>query len=394
MAIRNDVTKPTRAVAVQEPRAAVNTPAGVSAPVDAFSTERPQLSPPPQAFPTIAGYSHPIDARELPDANGGVGVMSLNLANGAGDKYRTAANRAAQAALLREAGASVVGFQEVDTGVSRSGDVATALDIARQVSPSLEAFGPGRNPPVVDLHAEAPDTALRKGADGTTLYQTPGATLITGESFSGDDRGGGVAGDRGADATYGNALYVAAPNRVTEAYTLVLPHSVDGAPVSSSEDLAALAAGPLSAEERAALGTRNEAARRAAKSEPRTALIARMVGPDGRERTVINVHLAAGRENEALRHKQLAFLAQAIQAEQRGPPARDVVLMGDFNDSVADVGRALEPIGMRREVGGRKEGIRNIDQIWVSQAVHADTSAQVKTNGTSDHPHAAYTVVR
>lgn len=373
-------------------------PAATARPTeDRFSSVPAPPSPRPEPFPAaIPGYSHPIDAKELPDPDGGLGVLSLNLANGAGDRYRTPANRAAQAALLREAGASVVGFQEVDTGVGRSGDVATAVDVVRHLNPAFEIFAAPGSPPVVDLHDASPATAIRRGADGTTLYQTPSGTLISGASFSGDDRGGGVAGDRGADATYGNALYVAAPHRVVDAYTIAVPHSAasDAPPVAGHEQLAQLADGNLTREERTALGDTNDAIRRGARTEPRTALIARVTGPDGKERTIINVHLAAGREHEALRQKQLSFLADVISAEQRGPPAREIVLMGDFNDSVSDVGRVLEPIGMRREVGGRTEGIRNIDQIWVSRATEADTSAQVKTNGVSDHPHAAHTVVR
>src|SRR3954462_7539618 len=40
----------------------------------------------------ISGYDHPIDATELPDPGDGTAVMTLNLANGAGDVYRTAEN--------------------------------------------------------------------------------------------------------------------------------------------------------------------------------------------------------------------------------------------------------------------------------------------------------------
>lgn len=343
---------------------------------------------------TVPGFGRPVEARELPDPGAGTAVMTLNLANGAGEGYRTPENRAKQAALIADARASVVGFQEVDAGVDRTRDVNTALDVVRRLNPAFDPFFSGPPVPVVDLHAPVVGTALRQGADGTRLYQTPNATLILGESFSGDDRP--VAGDGGADATYGNALYVAAPNRVAEAYTVVLPHSVssDSPPTADRQQLTALAHGGVTAEERAALGARNEGIRDAAASEPRTALVARLVGPDGKERTIINVHLAAGKENESLRQKQLAYLADLVRAEAGGSPAREVLVMGDFNDSTTDVGRGLEPAGLRRVVGGKKESFGNIDQVWVTGGMTTDTSAQVKTRGVTDHPHAGYTVLR
>ncbi|QDE71136.1 hypothetical protein BHS09_31495 [Myxococcus xanthus] len=77
-----------------------------------------------------------------------------------------------------------------------------------------------------------------------------------------------------------------------------------------------------------------------------------MVGNDGREKSIINVHLASGNENAALRAKQLDYLADVVRAESKGPPAREVVVQGDFNDSTKNVGAALEDAGLRRVVGG------------------------------------------
>lgn len=343
-----------------------------------------------------AGYGHPVDASELPDPGNGTAVMTLNIANGAGEKYRTAANRAAQAALIREAGASVVGFQEVDVGVQRTGNVNTALEIARLVNPAFDAFANGGPVARGDWAQRPAGTGVLSGADGTTVFQTAQGSLITGESFSGDDRGSGVAGDKGADAIYGNAIYVGAPNRVVEAYTVSLPHSagVNDPPPLSRAELRTLAAGPLSPETRSALGERNEAIRHRSGIEPRSALVARVEGPDGVQRTIINLHLSVGRDHEALRQKQLAFVSELIRAEREADPPREVLLMGDFNDDVADVAKGLAPAGMQRVVGGRKDSFANIDQVWVSPGMVTDTSAQVKTRGVSDHPHAGYTVLR
>ena len=60
-----------------------------------------------------------------------VTALSFNLANGAGDEYRTAAQRAAQRRFLDTSGADVVALQEVDSFVLRSGDV----DVVREVTP-------------------------------------------------------------------------------------------------------------------------------------------------------------------------------------------------------------------------------------------------------------------
>jgi endonuclease/exonuclease/phosphatase (EEP) superfamily protein YafD len=135
-------------------------------------------------------------------------------------------------------------------------------------------------------------------------------------------------------------------------------------------------------------------------------LVTRVVGPDGREKSIINLHLVAEEKNQALRAKQLERVADIVRAESKGPPQREVLAMGDFNDTTANVGKALEGAGLHRVVGGRKEGIANYDQIWTSGGLDTDTSAQVDTGGNalghiadsqkgvSDHPYAGYTVIR
>ncbi|QAT84608.1 hypothetical protein EJ065_3039 [Corallococcus coralloides] len=148
--------------------------------------------------------------------------------------------------------------------VNRTGNVNTALDVIARVNPDFGVFASGAVPRFDINDASAPDTAVRTGVDGTTLYQTPSGTLITGESFSGDDRliqGKEISDaerDSGADATYGNAIYVAAPEQVTEAYTLALPNSAEEGALGAADSwqLAALANGNLTPEERDALMTR------------------------------------------------------------------------------------------------------------------------------------------
>ncbi|NTX35567.1 hypothetical protein HUA78_14055 [Myxococcus sp. CA033] len=390
---RNVLQQPAAAPVGNEARAKNGSAA--ETPKDSFtpspspgpSPTRPELNPAPPE-----GYSKPVKANELPDVGNGSGVLTLNLANGAGSKYRTEDNREDQARLIRETGANIAGFQEVDINVDRSGNANTALSVVAHLNPAFEAFKSG-TVPTVPIGEDAPATAIRKGNDGTTLYQTPEGTLVTGESFSGDDRN--IKGDSGADATYGNAVYVGAPDKVVDAYTITLPAAESGGPtVSSPEQLAALGDGKVTDAERNELGQRNEALRKNSPSEPRTALVTRVVGPDGREKSIINVHLAAGSESSGLRAKQLAYLADIARAEAKGPPARELVVMGDFNDSTKNVGDALEGAGLRRVVGGKKANGDNFDQVWVSGGLDTDTSAQVKTEGVSDHAHAGYTVIR
>lgn len=377
-------------------------PQAQARPVDTFTpAPRPGPSPrPPELNPQgVKSYSKPQSASSLPDPRG-TGVLTLNTANGVrSGEYRGPDDRRRQAELIQQTGASIVALQEVDVGVDRTRNVNTALDVLRHVNPAFADFlTQGADVPRVDIGQEAPGTAIRTGVDGTTLYQTPQGTLVTGESFSGDDRAGGVSNDTGSGATYGNALYVAAPNRVSEAYTVALPSSLEAnaPPGASREQLEALADGQLTDAERQQLRQSNEAIRDDPNGEePRSALVTRVVGPDGREQTIINLHVAAG-DNEAdatLRQRQLEYVAQLVQAESNGPPAREVVVLGDFNDSTANVAQAFEGTGLERVVGGRAATGANFDQIWTTGGITTENSAQVKTQGTSDHKHAGYTVI-
>ena len=369
------------------------TPAPTQRPGEA---KKPELNP----APLREGYSKPVSADQLPPPDQGTGILTLNTASGAGDEYRTGDKREEQALLIQQTDASIVAFQEVDVNVNSTGNVNTALDVIARVNPDFGVFASGDVPRFDINDTSAPATAVRTGADGTTLYQTPSGTVITGESFSGDDRpiqGKEVSDaerDSGADATYGNAIYVAAPEQVTEAYTLALPNSPEEGAIGAADagQLAALADGQLTPEERAALGTRNEALRDADGPEPRSALVTRVRGEDGQERTIINVHLASA-DDPKLREAQLEYLAQVVAAESKGPPAREVVVMGDFNSSTAEVGAAFGKVGLERVVGGAKANGDNFDQVWTTAGVNTQNSAQVETDGVTDHKYAGYTEI-
>jgi endonuclease/exonuclease/phosphatase family metal-dependent hydrolase len=357
---------------------------------------RPEINPQGERV-----YSEPQEADQLPDP-AGTGVLTLNTANGVqSGRYRDGDDRQRQADFIKATGASIVALQEVDVGVDRTQNVNTALDIIRRNHSSFDVFtDPNAKVPRVDIGQDAPETAIREGRDGTTLYQTPEGTLVTGESFSGDDREGGVDDDTDKGASYGNALFVAAPNKVSEAYTVALPSSLNkGAPSAPSEaQLAALADGKLTDAERTQLEQSNEAIRDDPNGEePRSALVTRVVGPDGRETTYINTHTAAGEGSEQLRQDQLAYIAQLAEAESKGPPAREVVVLGDLNDSTGAVDAAFDSTfdgGLNRTVGGDSYGRHNFDQIWTTGGLNTTNSAQVATHQTiSDHENAGYTVI-
>lgn len=365
---------------------------------DTFTPEGPRRVRSGESAPD--SYSSPISASQAGQNSGaGTGVLTLNIANGAGDAYRDGDTRERQADLIRDTGASIVAFQEADVNAARSGDVNTPLDVARRTNSAFDVFS-GSNPqvPEVDINEPAPATAIRKGSDGTTLYQTPDATLITGESYSGEDYGRYGVGteekpDKGADASFGNAIYVAKPNRVVDAYTVALPHSAGPEhPPASDELLGQLARGPATDAQRDELGKVNEGVRDNAEREPRSALVARVAGPDGRERTIINVHLSQNKYPED-RERQLEYITKIVEAERSADPSREIVVLGDFNSSTAEIEKAFEDAGLHQEVGGQKASFGNYDQVWVSNNTYTSASAQVETDGASDHLYAGYTVL-
>ncbi len=98
-------------------------------------------------------------------------VVSLNIASGAGEGYRTPEARAKQAAFLGDQHADIIGLQEVDVGTVRS----DGQDTAAQATSGLRG------------------------------------TLVFGRSFPFD---GGA---------YGNAVFVAQPNAVVSSRIVMLP---------------------------------------------------------------------------------------------------------------------------------------------------------------------------
>jgi endonuclease/exonuclease/phosphatase family metal-dependent hydrolase len=341
--------------------------------------------------PSGQGFSEPVFASELPDVPAGsTGVLTLNLANGKEDQgFREAENRTAQAKLIEETGASVLALQEVDVGVNRSGNVNTALDVVRQVKGN-ESFDRAFTPEG-ELKPDAPPGSSKRAYDdGSTLFQTDAGTLVTGTSFTAGPQHQ-IEGDAGPDASYGNALYVGKPNQVVDAYTVVLPGDPNNP--GPAVDLVPQGDGKLTEAQRDQLAARNNELR-TLPGEPRSALVARVVGEDGRPKTIINTHLATS-DNEELRKAQLQYVSQIVNAERQAQPPREVVVLGDLNSSPQEVEDAFTGAGtgLQKDVGGNKASFGNYDQVWSTPGLNTHTSAQVFTQGVTDHQYAGYTVI-
>jgi endonuclease/exonuclease/phosphatase family metal-dependent hydrolase len=352
-----------------------------------FSTE-------PEPEPTGA----PPDPRAMT-------VMSFNMASGAGDRFRTAANRRAQGVFLGRSAPDVVGLQEVDLGVDRSGDADTAHELAAAL-----AGGSGVGDCTFDVpavpHVRADGTRIARCAFGATVFGVgfraddtfaAGKDALPSGIMDADPSDGAVGVDRSSDAFYGNALVVRAPWEVASAYDLALPIDAAGpsAPPALLAELARDArddrldvdAGALSR-----LAAHNEAVRGQRGVEPRAALVVRVHRRDAGERahfTVITTHLeSAG--TQALRLAQLSSVADVVRAERAG--LARVVVAGDFNALPDVVAAVLGAVGLVHAAPA--DATPEIDQIWVDVGLAVELAALPATGGTSDHARAVLARVR
>lgn len=343
-----------------------------------------------------------VDAGPGGDAGPGaprvpVALATLNIASGAGDRYRTLAHRAKQGAFLAATGAEVLALQEVDLGTDRSGNADTAAAVAAGVA---QGFG---------SCAFAVEAAPHFSADGTRLARCAAGAIVFGIGFRADDPfspapDGTPSGimdvdesidpkgvDRGADAWFGNAAIVRAPWEVAEAYTVALPSDAAGS-APRAELLAALAKEARDEAAIAELAAHNLKARTGRSIEPRSALVVRLRAP-GTDAgagtggyTVITTHLeSAG--TAALRAAQLDAVV-AIAVAERTAASRRVVVMGDFNMQAAEAEPAL------KRAAFVVTSAAEIDQIWVDASLSLEASARVPTEGASDHAYAASARVR
>lgn len=289
-------------------------------------------------------------------------LVTLNIASGAADVYRTPEARARQAALLDASGAQLAALEEVDVDVERSGRIDTARAVAR-IDCGIRRCAAGAGAVVFAMAFRGDDPFASIGGEPIGIIDGDPSITPTGS-------------DRRPEAMYGNAL-VARGIVIVEAYAVGLP--TDTAQPADDPLFSALAAGDVvDATARETLGARNLALRNAPAIEPRVALVARVARDGTRPLSVITTHLeSAG--SLALRLHQLARVIAVAGAERDGPPMRDVVVLGDFNLSPSEAAAPLEAAGFVRAVGS------HVDQIWVDARLAILAADEPSTENASDH---------
>lgn len=320
-------------------------------------------------------------ARSDPPTPTPITLLTLNVANGAGASYRSPAARARQAAFIAGAGAELVALQEVDLNVERSGHADCAREVAR-LECSVEPF--------------TADGVRRCDGAGTA------GVVLFGRAFAGDDPFDAVNGvpsgimsddpptaDRSADASFGVALVARA--RVEGTYVVQLP--TDAAQVADDPLFARLALDPPPDSARADLAERNVALRRGKAIEPRVVLVARVPRVGARALSVLVTHLESADPTGAVRARQLDRVIAVAKAERAGPPARDVVVLGDLNQTARDSASRMTAAGLRL-AAAPSDDQAVLDQIWIDGSLELVRAGQVPTDGVSDHPFAALAVVR
>jgi endonuclease/exonuclease/phosphatase family metal-dependent hydrolase len=312
-------------------------------------------------------------------------LLTLNVASGAGDAYRTQEARARQDSFVASTGAQLFALEEVDLDVQRSHEI----DVAKAVA----GF---------DCTVSVPPFT----SDGLRRCTGAGGTVSYGRAFEGDDPYDAVNGipsgiidddpsidptgtDRSPNAVYGIALV----SRVLtgDGYVVELPSNVDQ-PVGSLQLFSGLAQDPPSADARSQLAVMNETARRGPAVEPRIVLVTRVPREGARTLSVLVTHLESGTEYGALRKNQLARVLAVAQAERVGPPARDIVVLGDFNQVPADSAEQMAAASLIHATP-TKDG-SGIDQIWVDKSLEIVSGGPISTQGVSDHDFAGLAVVR
>lgn len=327
---------------------------------------------------------------------GPITLMTLNIACGAGDAFRTAENRVKQGAFVARSGAEMIGFQEVDVGVDRSGNVDTAASVAAAIEPG---FGSCSFDVVDPPHMRGDGTRVTRCAAGAIVFGTgfraddpfaPNADGTPSGIQDGDESLNPAGVDRGADAFYGNALVVRAPWQIEGAYTVALPTTASG-PNLPTTLLDRLARGDVDADVIAALATHNDGARRRPAIEPRSALVVRVRKSTTTTLSVITTHFEASAGPMELRRAQLDAVVAIVRAEQQ-KNAHHVVVMGDFNMTPADAQPSLAAGGLVR--GAPPEPATDIDQLWLDPAFTVDVAKRVPTENVSDHAIAALATLR
>jgi len=241
-------------------------------------------------------------------------MLSFNTAQGAGPRYRTASHRAAQRRWLEQSGAQLIGLQEVDFFVARSGQV----DVATELTPF--------DCNVSDWRSEG--TRRCVGAAGTVVS----ARAFCAADLYRNDEQGRPAGipdengvwDRSPTACSGLSLIVRGL-AVKETYAVGLPNDASW-PVTRPFDRGLVAAS-IDETTLRALSEHNDAVRRGPAFEPRVLLVAHLTRPAGPELAVMVVHLEEeGGTPLALHQLQRVRTLMALERNA----GRQVVVFGDF----------------------------------------------------------------
>jgi Endonuclease/Exonuclease/phosphatase family len=307
-------------------------------------------------------------------------LLTVNIANGAGNFYRTSDTRAAQAAFVARSGATIVGMEEVDIGVDRSAHADTGDEVLAL-------------PCTV---AQPPYTA-----DGVRRCESAAGSYVFALSVRGDDTyrivdglpvgiEAGTSTDRSHDAVFGVAVGVR-HLAVTDAYAVMLPNTVDQPPDEAL--FAALGAGGPDAPARAQLAERNLSLRTLPGLPPRVALVVRLDHPGGVPLSVIETHLEIA-DIPGMGGNQLTSVLAMVRAERAGPPARQVVVMGDFNQATFGRAQSLLDAGLRRALDPPTSVGSVLDQIWVDTDLLLLRTGELSTGGVSDHPVAVRTTIQ
>jgi endonuclease/exonuclease/phosphatase family metal-dependent hydrolase len=322
---------------------------------------------------TLVACSHP---KAVP-----VTLLTINIASGAGDVYRSSDNRARQAAFVAGSGAGIIGMEEVDINADRSFHTDTANDVL-EIACSLAT-----------PEYTADGIRACRGAGGTYDF---GLALRGDDTFELDENGlpTGIPGDgstdRSHDAVYGVALG-ARDFAVSDAYDVGLPTS----PQQPADDplYTALAQSGPDSPARAELAARNLALRTEPAVEPRTALVSRIERPNAAPLTVIVTHLEIN-EFLDISANQLARVLVVARAERAGPPARRVIVMGDFNNATIGHADEFTAAGLRRALIPPDGVGDNLDQIWIDDELLLLDADQLPTMGVTDHAVAARATIQ
>ena len=324
-----------------------------------------------------------IVAAGCADEPAAISLLSFNMANGAGDVYRTPDSRMRQAEFIAQSGAQLVALQEVDLNVQRSGWVDTARALSE-----------------LDCLVKQPEFS----PDGVRRCIGTSGQVIFARAFAGNDpfdlQCGLPSGipdvdtslnptsvDRSPTASFGNALLVLGDLDVTEVYAVALPD--DASQIADDPLFSALGAGSVTDDERAELGARNLALRQGPAIEPRVVLVVRIARANTNPLSVLVTHL----ENEApldLKLRQLERVIAVARAERVGPPARQAVILGDFNATPAVTSAPLEAAGFVLVAGDSS----SVDQLWTDRGLVVVSAAEVSTNGVSDHANATHATIQ